>query len=69
MTEMALDRAEVIIHQAQDIDHTLDAVVSRLQAAAMSEGTAGILVTRQAPGRFTLELSHDVPYGYTYEKA
>lgn len=69
MTEVILARAEVIVHQAREIDQTLDAVARSLQATAMSHGTAGILVTRHAPGRFTLELSRDVPFGYTYEKA
>lgn len=68
MTVIAFDRAEVFIKHGQDLDQTLDHVLRRLQPTAISQGT-GILVTRKAPGRFTLELSHDVPFGYTYEKA
>lgn len=69
MSELALERTEVVIKQARDVDGILDAAVHGLQLKALAHGTGGILVTRQAPGRFTLELSNDVPFGYTYEKA
>jgi hypothetical protein len=51
------------------LDQALDSGIRELQAKALTHGKAGILVTKHAPGRFTLELSHDVPFGYTYEKA
>lgn len=64
-----LEKKEVVVHVARDVNEVLDAEVRRFQAKALEHGSAGILVTRQSPGRFTLELSHDVPFGYTYEKA
>ena len=68
MTGAVVGRTEVLIHQARERDQAIDAAVRRLQVQALSQGTSGILVTRHAPGRFTVELSSDVPYGYTYEK-
>lgn len=49
------------------MDHALDSGVRKLQALALARGSEGILVTKQAPGRFTLELTPDVPFGYTHE--
>jgi len=60
---------EVVVHHAREVDQTLNSRVHELQTRALAQRTAGILVTKHAPGRFTLELSHDVPFGYTYEKA
>jgi hypothetical protein len=68
MMESTLEKTEVVVHLARDVNEALDAEVGSLQAKALAHGSAGIVVTRQGPGRFTLELSHDVPFGYTYEK-
>ena len=51
------------------MDHALDSGVRKLQAVALAGGAGGILVTKHAPGRFTLELTHEVPFGYIHEKA
>jgi hypothetical protein len=61
---------EIVVNHAREMDHALNAGVRELQALALAGGGAGggILVTKHAPGRFTLELSHDVPFGYTHEK-
>ena len=69
MTETAFEKTEVVVREARELGHALDSGIRSLQAKALAHGTAGILVTKLAPGRFTLELSHDVPFGYTYEKA
>ncbi|QCO98313.1 hypothetical protein FCN77_12185 [Arthrobacter sp. 24S4-2] len=69
MTETAFEKTEVVIREARELGDALDSGIRSLQATALAHGTAGILVTKLAPGRFTLELSHDVPFGYTYEKA
>jgi ABC-type uncharacterized transport system permease subunit len=66
---------EVVVSHASEMDHALDSGVRELQAVALTGGGAGagggggILVTKHSPGRFTLELSHDVPFGYTHEKS
>jgi hypothetical protein len=59
---------EIVVHHAREMDRALDSGVRKLQAVALARGAGGILVTKHAPGRFTLELSHDVPFGYTHEK-
>jgi hypothetical protein len=49
------------------LDLELDAAVERVRHAAAKEGK-GILVTREAPNSFTVEASHDVPFGLTRER-
>ncbi|MFE4080321.1 hypothetical protein [Paenarthrobacter sp. YIM B13468] len=68
MTKIAAERTEVCVLHAHDLDQALEHEVGRLQIQACAQGAMGILVTRLAPGRFTIELSPLVPYGYTYEK-
>lgn len=62
------EKVEVVVHDAKTLDHALNSGLRQLQDTALAAGTAGILVTKHAPGRFTLELSPDVPFGYTHEK-
>ena len=69
MTQNSLRKLQVIVRRASDMDHALDSGVRKLQAVALAGGAGGILVTKHAPGRFTLELTHDVPFGYIHEKA
>lgn len=69
MTKTAFEKTEVVVREARELAHALDAGIRSLQEEALAHGTAGILVTKLAPGRFTLELSHEVPFGYTYEKS
>ncbi|WP_104175271.1 hypothetical protein [Arthrobacter sp. Y81] len=69
MTETTLEKTEIFVRHARELDQALNSGIRDLQAKASTHGTAGILVTKLAPGRFTLELSHDVPFGYTYEKS
>lgn len=52
---------------ADHADMLLDLVVEELQHLARQDATCGILVTRTAPGRFSVELSEQVPYGLTWE--
>ncbi|GAA1272673.1 hypothetical protein GCM10009589_28470 [Arthrobacter pascens] len=49
------------------IDEDLSKAVELAQRRAMKEGRGGILVTRCAPGSFSVEVSADVPYGVTRE--
>ncbi|BAS12013.1 hypothetical protein AHiyo8_03160 [Arthrobacter sp. Hiyo8] len=69
MTQIAHEKMEVVVHHAGDVDHALNSSVRELQTRALAQGTAGILITKHGPGRFTLELSPEVPFGYTHEKA
>ncbi|WP_426998297.1 hypothetical protein [Pseudarthrobacter sp. N5] len=50
------------------MDDHLNAAVRAAEQRARGEGRRGILVTRVDHARVTVELSPDVPYGYTYEK-
>lgn len=51
-----------------EADEKLNAAASELQHLAKHNPVRGILVTRLAPGRYTVELSTDVPYGLTQER-
>ncbi|ASN19225.1 MULTISPECIES: hypothetical protein [Micrococcaceae] len=46
----------------------LNAAIQAAEQRARNEGRCGILVTRLDYASYTVELSPDVPYGYTYEK-
>lgn len=45
----------------------LEAAVSAAQVEARASGTQGVLVTRHDFARFSVSLSHDVPFGLTRE--
>lgn len=49
-------------------DLELDAAVAAMSEQAILDGRRGILVTRHAPGTFTIELSDEVPFGLTHER-
>ncbi|MHC6223139.1 hypothetical protein [Arthrobacter sp. MMS24-S77] len=49
-------------------ERELNHAVKLTQEKAMTEGLRGILVTHDAPGRFTVALDDDVPFGLTREK-
>jgi hypothetical protein len=46
----------------------LNRAVKLTRGIAMAEGLRGILVTHEGPGRFTVALHDDVPFGLTREK-
>ncbi|MFJ5955268.1 hypothetical protein ACIQC5_04840 [Paenarthrobacter sp. NPDC092416] len=50
------------------LEDNLNAAVREAEQRARAEGRRGILVTKVDHSRVTVELSPDVPYGYTYEK-
>ncbi|MEV4952556.1 hypothetical protein [Paenarthrobacter nitroguajacolicus] len=50
------------------MENNLNAAIQAAEQRARDEGRRGVLVTRIAHARFTVELTPDVPYGYTYEK-
>jgi CHASE3 domain sensor protein len=60
-------RKQITAATVEEAERLLDIVVDELRSLAAGEGTHGILVIRTGPGRFTVELSEDVPYGVTEE--
>jgi hypothetical protein len=69
MNETARDYPITITATSRDaLEHELNHALSLTQEVAMGEGLRGILVTHEAPGRFTVALDDDVPFGLTREK-
>ncbi|WP_246262835.1 hypothetical protein [Arthrobacter mobilis] len=60
-------KLEVNASHPDEADEKLNAAVRELQLRARADRTRGILVTRTGAGRYTVELSREVPYGYTEE--
>lgn len=52
----------------QSMDAELDAAVAAVREQSIIDRQQGILVTRYAPGSFTVELSDEVPFGLTLER-
>jgi len=50
------------------MDHDLNMAVHAAMQRAIIDGRRGILVTQLDHGSFAIELTEEVPYGYTYEK-
>ncbi|WP_426989300.1 hypothetical protein [Pseudarthrobacter sp. Y6] len=50
------------------LDDDLNTAVRAAELVAQCDGRRGVLVTRVDYASFTVELSPDVPYGFTYEK-
>lgn len=57
----------VLATTRSEVDDKLNVSVQQLRALAQDNPGRGILVTRRGPGRFTVELSDQVPYGETRE--
>jgi len=69
MNENSHDRPLTISASNRDmLERELNHAVELTRDKAMSEGLRGILVTHEAPGRFTVALHDDVPFGLTREK-
>ncbi|ELT43045.1 hypothetical protein [Arthrobacter nitrophenolicus] len=49
------------------MESQLEEAVAAAQAKALREGRRGILVTQHDGSSFTVDLSHDVPFGLTRE--
>jgi len=60
-------KLEISATHPDEADDKLNAAVRELQLRARADGSRGILVTRTGAGRYTVELSPDVPYGFTEE--
>ena len=61
------DCIDIEVTNRHHLDEQLDAAARRLQEVALLTGTHGILVTRLGPGRYTVALSDQVPFGTTRE--
>ena len=64
MLKQSGDSLTLIVTNADQLDEA----ELLLRSAAMCDRTAGILVTRHSPDRYTLELSCSVPFGETREQ-
>jgi hypothetical protein len=62
------EHVEVLVTEPGRLNELLDDAEAALRQAAMCRRSAGILVTRHAPGRYTLALSETVPFGETREQ-
>jgi hypothetical protein len=62
------EHLEVLVTEPVRLHELLDDAEAALRETAMHCRTAGILVTRHAPGRYTLALSDAVPFGETHEQ-
>ncbi|MFT4468939.1 hypothetical protein ACMX2H_03420 [Arthrobacter sulfonylureivorans] len=63
----ALHSRSITAFTPDQADTMLNIVVDELQHLARQERRCGILVTKQGPGQFAVELREDVPYGVTLE--
>ena len=68
MCSQAAEHLEVFVTEPGRLHELLDDAEGVLRQAAMCRRSAGILVTRHAPGRYTLALSDEVPFGETREQ-
>jgi len=57
----------VLATTRSEVDDKLNVSIQRLRVLAQENPARGILVTKRGPGRFTVELSDQVPYGETWE--
>ena len=62
------EHLEVLVDEAGRLHELLDNAEAALRQTAMRWRTAGILVTRHSPGRYTLALCDAVPFGETREQ-
>ncbi|MDQ0675052.1 hypothetical protein [Pseudarthrobacter siccitolerans] len=57
----------IVATTRSEADEKLNSSIQRLLALAQENPVRGILVTKHGPGRFTVELNDQVPYGETWE--
>lgn len=60
---------DVQAEDALQLEERLNAALEDLQHAATVTCSQGILIDRVQPGRYTVSLSSEVPYGYTHERS
>ncbi|WP_427019250.1 hypothetical protein ACQCSX_21260 (plasmid) [Pseudarthrobacter sp. P1] len=68
MSSQTIEHLEVLISEPEQLYELLNDAEAVLRQAAMAQRSAGILVTRHDPVRYTFELSDTVPFGETWEQ-
>lgn len=63
------NRVEVLVGDAEQLHKLLSDAEAALLPSAVIAGTAGVLVTRLSPHRYTVALCDSVPFGETRELA
>ena len=63
------NRVEVLVGDAEQLHSLLSDAEAALLPGAVIAGTAGLLVTRHSPHRYTVALCESVPFGETRELA
>lgn len=59
---------EITISTAATLCAQLDFEASAAQAVAVARGEGGILMTRHDDHHFTIEITSEVPFGFTWER-
>lgn len=59
---------EIRVPNTAAMETELAAAVDTVRQAALTERRCGILITRHGPGKYTVSLSDDVPFGLTRER-
>lgn len=62
------DRIFITVESRELLDEGLNDAVRLLQQRATDSRGPGILVVRHEPGVYSAALSHEVPFGFTYER-
>ncbi|WP_028266017.1 hypothetical protein [Arthrobacter sp. MA-N2] len=68
MRSQTAEHLEVLVTEPARLYELLDDAEAMLRQVALPQQSAGILVTRHHPGRYTLALSAAVPFGETREQ-
>ncbi|GHG50592.1 hypothetical protein GCM10012320_19340 [Sinomonas cellulolyticus] len=58
----------VIVRSAHELDSALGSAIGSLQERAAAAPCCGILVTREAAGKYTVVRDQSVPYGLTQQR-
>ena len=69
MRSQTIEQLEVLVPTRDQLHDLLNNAESALRQVAMVQRSAGILVTRHHPGRYTLSLNDTVPFGETWEQS
>lgn len=67
VSHRASNRVEVLVGDAEQLHNLLSDAEAALLPSAVIAGTAGVLVTRHGPNRYTVALCDSVPFGETRE--
>lgn len=68
MFDRAPDRLVIVAAGRAELEQQLTKAVEEIRDIAMTERRRGILVTHETPGRFSVALSDEVPFGLTRQR-